>query len=78
MEEKRGGAAARQLCVNSNTRVRQDMHAHGKRELRCRHTITEAGKSGKKKRKKKKSRLPLPPPVSEVWSVRWIGIEPSN
>ena len=44
MEEKKGGAAARQLCINSNTRVRQDMHAHGKRELRCRHTITEAEK----------------------------------
>ena len=42
MEEKKGGAAARQLCINSNTRVRQDMHAHGKRELGCRHTITEA------------------------------------
>ena len=32
MEEKRGGAAARQLCVNSNTRVRQDMHGHGMRK----------------------------------------------
>ena len=49
MEEKKGGAAARQLCINSNTRVRQDMHAHGKRELRCRHTITEAGEKEKKK-----------------------------
>ena len=43
MEEKKGGAAARQLCINSNTRVRQDMHAHGKRE-RCRHTVPEAEK----------------------------------
>ena len=43
MEEKKGGAAARQLCINSNTRVRQDMHAHGKRK-RCRHTITKAEK----------------------------------
>ncbi len=43
MEEKKGGAAARQLCINSNTRVRQDMHAHGMRE-RCRHTVTEAEK----------------------------------
>ena len=41
MEEKKGGAAARQLCINSNTRVRQDMHARGMRE-RCRHTVTEA------------------------------------
>jgi len=32
MEEKKGGAAARQLCINSNTRVRQDMHAHGMHE----------------------------------------------
>ena len=40
MEEKKGGAAARQLCINSNTRVRQDMHAHGMHE-RCRHTVTE-------------------------------------
>ena len=44
MEEKKGGAAARQLCIISNTRVRQDMHDHGKRELRCRHTVTEAEK----------------------------------
>ena len=43
MEEKKGGAAARQLSINDNTRVRQDMHAHGMRE-RCRHTITEAEK----------------------------------
>ena len=44
MEEKKGGAAARQLCINSNTRVRQDMHANGMRE-RCRHTaVTEAEK----------------------------------
>ena len=43
MEENKGGAAARQLCINSNTRVRQDMHAHGLRE-RCRHTVTEAEK----------------------------------
>ena len=43
MEEKKGGAAARQLCINSNTRVRQDMHAHGMRE-RCRPTVTEAEK----------------------------------
>ena len=43
MEEKKGGAAARQLCINSNTRVRQDMHAHGSPE-RCRHTVTEAEK----------------------------------
>ena len=43
MEEKKGGAAARQLCINSNTRVRQDMYAHCTRE-RCRHTITEAEK----------------------------------
>ena len=43
MEEKKGGAAARHLCINSNTRARQDMHAHGMRE-RCRHTITEAEK----------------------------------
>ena len=45
MEEKKGGAAARQLRINSNTRVRQDMHAHGMRE-RCRHT------SSNKQRKK--------------------------
>ena len=32
MEEKKGGAAARQLCINSNTRVRRYMHAHGMRE----------------------------------------------
>ena len=32
MEEKKGGAAARRLCINSNTRVRQDMHDHGMRE----------------------------------------------
>ena len=44
MEEKKGGAAARQLCINSNTRVRQDRHARGKRERRYRHTITEAEK----------------------------------
>ena len=31
MEEKKGGAAARQLCINSNTRVHQDMHAYGER-----------------------------------------------
>ena len=43
LEEKKGRAAARQLCINSNTRVCQDMHAHGMRE-RCRHTITEAEK----------------------------------
>ena len=43
MEEKKGGAAARQLCINSNTCVCQDMHAHGMRE-RCRHTITEVEK----------------------------------
>ena len=43
MEEKKGGAAARQLCINSNTRVHQDMHAHGMRE-RCRHTVTETEK----------------------------------
>ena len=43
MEEKKCGAAARQLCINSNTRVRQDMHVHGMRE-RCRHTVTEAEK----------------------------------
>ena len=43
MEEKKGGAAARQLRINSNTRVRQDMHAHGMRE-RCGHTVTEAEK----------------------------------
>ncbi len=42
MEEKKGGAAARQLCINSNTRVRQDMHAHGMREKY--HTVTEAKK----------------------------------
>ena len=42
MEEKKGGAAARQLCINSNTRVRQDMHAHGMRE-RC----THSNRSGK-------------------------------
>ena len=68
MEEKKGGAAAHQLCINSNTRVRQDMHAHGMRE-RCRHTVTEA---------EKKTSPPLPPPVSEEWSIGWIGIEPSN
>ena len=28
MEEKKGGAAARQLCINSNTCVLQDMHVH--------------------------------------------------
>ena len=43
MEEKMGGAAAHQLCINSNTRVNQDMHAHGMHE-RCRHTVTEAEK----------------------------------
>jgi len=44
MEEENGEAAARQLCINSNTRVRQDMHAaRGMRE-RCRHTVTEAKK----------------------------------
>ena len=43
MEEKKGGAAARQLSINNNTRVRQDIHAHGLRE-RCRHTVTEAKK----------------------------------
>ena len=69
MEEKKGGAAARQLCINSNTRVRQDMHAHGLRE-RCRHTVRQ--------KRKRKCRLPLPPPVSKVWSVRWIQIDPSN
>ena len=41
--KKKGGAAARQLCINSNTRVRQDMHAHGMRE-RYRHTVTETKK----------------------------------
>ena len=40
---EKGGAAARQLDINSNTRARQNMHAHGTRE-RCRHTITEAEK----------------------------------
>ena len=40
---EKGRAAARQLDINSNTRARQDMHAHGMRE-RCRHTITEAEK----------------------------------
>ena len=40
---EKGGAAARQLCINSNTSVHQDMHAHGMRE-RCRHTVTEAEK----------------------------------
>ena len=40
---EKGGAAARQLDINSNTRARQDMHAHGTGE-RCRHTITEAEK----------------------------------
>ena len=39
MEEKKGGAAAHQLCINSNTHVHQDMHAHGMRE-RYRHTVT--------------------------------------
>ena len=43
MEEKKGGAAARQLCINSNTSVPQDVHAQGMRE-RCRHTVTEAKK----------------------------------
>ena len=43
MEERKGAAAARQLCININTRVRQDMHDHGKRE-RCRHTVTETEK----------------------------------
>ena len=43
MEEKKGGAAAHQLCINSNTRVRQDMLAHGMHK-RCRHTITETEK----------------------------------
>ena len=42
-KRKRAGAAARQLSINSNTRVRQDMHAHGMHE-RCRHTVTEAEK----------------------------------
>ena len=40
---EKGGAAERQLDINSNTRARQDMHAHGTRE-RCRHTITEVEK----------------------------------
>ena len=43
MEEKKGGAAARQLSINNNTRVRQYIHAHGLRE-KCRHTVTEAKK----------------------------------
>ena len=43
MEEKKGGAAARQLCINNNTRVLQDMHVDGMRE-RCRHTVAEAKK----------------------------------
>ena len=43
MEEKKGGAAARQLCINSNTRVRQDVHAHGMCK-RCGHKITETEK----------------------------------
>ena len=43
MEEKKGGAAAHQLCIYSNTHVCQDMHAHGMCE-RCRHTITEMEK----------------------------------
>ena len=42
MEEKKGGAAARQLCINSNTCVRQDMHAHGMHERY--HTVTEVKK----------------------------------
>ena len=46
MEEKKGRTAARQLCIKSNTRVRQDTHAHGKRKLRCRH-ITDNNRSGK-------------------------------
>ena len=37
MEEKKGGAAARQLCINSNARVCQGMRGE-----RCRHTVTEA------------------------------------
>ena len=36
MEERKGGAAVHQLCINSNTCVRRDMHAYGMRE-RCRH-----------------------------------------
>ena len=40
---EKGGAAARQLDINSNTRARQDMHAHGMRK-RCRHTITDVEK----------------------------------
>ena len=43
MEEKKGRAAACHLCINSNTRVHQDMHAHGMCK-RCRHLITEAEK----------------------------------
>ena len=39
----------------------------------------QPGKRRKEKReKKKKNRLPLLPPVSEVLSVGWIGIEPSS
>ena len=65
---EKGGAAACQLDINSNTHARQDMHAHGMCE-RCRHTTAEA---------EKKTRLPLPPLVSKVWSVGWIWIEPSH
>ena len=43
MEEKKGWAAARQSCINSNTRVCQDMQAHGMHK-RCKHTVTEAEK----------------------------------
>ena len=44
MEEKKGGAAARHLCINSNTRVGQDMHAHGMRETEMQ---THSNRSGK-------------------------------
>ena len=43
MEEKKGRAAARQLRINSNTRVHQDMHAKCMCK-RCKYTIIEAEK----------------------------------
>ena len=43
MEEKKVGAAARQLCINSNTRVRQDMQC----SLYARKMQTHHNRSGK-------------------------------
>ena len=66
-QTEKGGAAARQLCINSSTRVRQDMHAHGVRE-RCRHAITKAGK--------KVAYLQHHSVVSEIWSAGGFGQSP--